>query len=298
MALFECTLLVWPLQARASLDLFATQRYAASGPFASTSEVCPKDRIQQPLALTDVIELALCNNPQTHALWAVSRAQAAQLGASLSSYLPTFSGPISVLNNRNLTAETSTSTRSIRVDISYLLYDFGGREAGVESAKQLLVAANATRDATLQSVYLNAVQSYYTLLAARASVQAYQSAETAAERSLEAAKARQQAGSGTPRRPLAGTNRIVAGDAEPYPRRRRFGHRARRTGQRHGFRCDAAIRTGAGGRARYGRSGGAGHRQVDRRGATQPPRFAGSGRADQSSGSEFGRHEGGWIAEH
>src|SRR5512135_3468127 len=97
-ALFECMLLAWTPSARASFDLFSTHQYVASGPFARVNEVCRPERIQNPLTLTDVVELSLCNNPQTRSVWANSRAQAAQMGASLASYLPTFSGPISVLN--------------------------------------------------------------------------------------------------------------------------------------------------------------------------------------------------------
>ena len=196
-ALFECVFLAWPSSARASFDLFSTTQYVASGPFARTSEVCQPDRINNPLTLADVVELALCNNPQTRALWASSRAQAAQYGSSLSSYLPTLSGPISISSSRD-NAGTTSSTKSVGITVSYLLLDFGGREAGIENSKQLLVAANATRDATLQSVYLSAVQSYYTLLSTRASVQAFRAAEEAAGKSLDAAQARYKAGSGTP----------------------------------------------------------------------------------------------------
>ena len=196
-----CILLACPLNAAGSHDLFSTERYVVSGQFADGSDaaVCPKDRIQNPLTLADVIELALCNNPQTRSAWASSRAQAAQLGSSMSSYLPTLTGPISVSTNRNQAngATTETSQRGIGLNVSYLLYDFGGREAGVENARQLLVAANATRDETLQSAFLNAAQSYYALLSARASVQSYKTAEAAASKSLDAAQARYKAGTAT-----------------------------------------------------------------------------------------------------
>lgn len=197
-ALSECIVLAWPLSAGASFDLFSTKQYVASGPFASVSEVCQPDKIKNPLTLADIVDLSLCNNPQTRSLWASSRAQAAQYGASLSSYLPTLSGPASIVNSRDLTTSTSVTTKGASLSISYLLYDFGGRAAGAENAKQLLVAANATRDATLQTVYLNAVQAYYTLLASRASVLGFRAAEEAATRSLNAAEARYKAGTGTP----------------------------------------------------------------------------------------------------
>ena len=194
---FGVLLYISPQLARASYDFSSTQEYAATGPFARTSEVCAKDKIQEPLLLPDVVELALCNNPQTRSLWAASRVQAAQLGTSLSAYLPTLAGPISVSGSTS-SAGPTTTTKGVSLTVSYLLYDFGGREAGVESAKQLLIAANATRDETLQTTFLTAVQAYYTLLAARASVESFKAAEVFAQASLDAAVARYNAGSSTP----------------------------------------------------------------------------------------------------
>ena len=200
-ALFECALCAWPLNAAGSHDPFATERYVATGQFAHSSDasICPKDRIQNKLTLADIVELALCNNPQTRTIWASARAQSAKYGSSMSSYLPTLTGPISVSSSRNQTgaAITDSSQQSIGMTASYLLYDFGGRAASVENAKQLLVATNAARDETLQNAFLSAVQSYYILLSARASVQSYRAAEAAANKSLDAAQARYQAGNAT-----------------------------------------------------------------------------------------------------
>ena len=199
--LFECALLAWPSSAMGSFDLFATKQYVASGPFAGSSDaaMCQKDKIQGHLTLADVVDLALCNNPQTRSAWANSRTQAAQLGSSMASYLPTLSGPISVSRSRTETGPTATDSNQVNasVSISYLLYDFGGREAGVENSRQLLFAANATRDELLQNIFLSAVQSYYTLFSARASVQSYKIAEAAASKSLDAAQARYKAGTAT-----------------------------------------------------------------------------------------------------
>ncbi|CAG0939168.1 Outer membrane protein OprM [Gallionellaceae bacterium] len=199
--LLECLWLAWPLNAAGSNDPFGTEKYVVTGQFARSSDaaLCPKDRIQKPLALADVVDLTLCNNPQTRSLWASARAQAAQLGSSMSSYLPTLSGPVSISGSSNKIGGTTTDSTqgNIGVTASYLLYDFGGRDASVENAKQLLMAVNATRDETLQGNFLAAVQSYYALLSARASVQSFQAAEDAAKKSLDAAQARYKAGTAT-----------------------------------------------------------------------------------------------------
>ena len=201
-ALAVCQLAVFSLPVRAESDQLSTGKYVEPGEFPQTADAsqCDRDLINKPLQLADVVQLALCNNPQTRSLWANARAQAATLGVSMSSYLPTLS--VSGSGSHNLartTGQTSTSnSRSLSLTASYLLYDFGARSANVENAKQLLIAANATRDATLQANFLTAVQSYYALLSARASVASSQIAEDAARESLDAAEARYKAGVATP----------------------------------------------------------------------------------------------------
>lgn len=197
-----CLFVCLPYETQANGDFLSTEQYIEPGQFSQTadSSQCDRRLIDQPLHLADVVQLALCNNPQTRSLWAAARTQAATVGVSMSSYLPTLS--VSGSGTRNLsrtTGQTSVATsRSLSLTASYLLYDFGARAANLENAKQLLVAANATRDATLQTNFLTAVQSYYALLSARANVDALKVAEDAARESLAAAQARYQAGIATP----------------------------------------------------------------------------------------------------
>lgn len=186
-----------------ALDPFATEDLIKHGPLDQAVDVshCAKEKIHSPLTLADVVDLALCNNPQTRTLWASARVQAAQLGVSTAAYLPTLSALGSVSNNQSQTgnqAPVSSLSQTASLSASYLLYDFGGRSATLENAKQLLIAANASRDAALQGSFLSAVQAYYALLSARASVQSFQVDELKAQESLAAAQARYQAGVATP----------------------------------------------------------------------------------------------------
>ena len=194
--------LLWPLSA-AGIDPFGTNTnitYERLDQYADLAQ-CNKEKINTPISLADVVDLALCNNPQTRSLWAAARAQAAQVGVSMAAYLPTLTAQVNVTKNFPVTgnqAQDSYTSKSANLSASYLLYDFGGRSATLENAKQLLIAVNATRDATLQSNYLSAVQAYYALLSARASVSSYKTAESSAKESLAAALARYQAGVATP----------------------------------------------------------------------------------------------------
>jgi outer membrane protein len=194
--------LLWSFSALA-LDPFSTEDLIEQGRLEQSVNAtpCAKEKILTPLTLADVVDLALCNNPQTRALWASARAQAAQVGVSTAAYLPTLSAQGNVSSNQSKVgsqAQQSSTSQTASLTASYLLYDFGARSASLENAKQLLIAANATRDATLQSNFLNAVQAYYAVLSARASLQSFQTDELKAQESLSAAQARYQAGVVTP----------------------------------------------------------------------------------------------------
>jgi outer membrane protein len=199
--LMVCLSVLLP-QPAISFDLFDTEQSVKSEGFAATGDAanCDRTRINQPLTLSDVVDLALCNNPLTRSLWISARIQAANVGVNMAAYLPTLSAQGSISKDRTSSAglSSTSTTRSVGLTASYLLFDFGGRAGSLENAKQLLIAANATRDATLQNNYLSAVQFYYSLLSARANVQALQVAETSARESLAAAQARYDAGVATP----------------------------------------------------------------------------------------------------
>lgn len=195
-------LLIQPLHAMA-VDPFTTEdmlKHSSPDQAVDTAH-CAREKISSPLALADVVDLALCNNPQTRILWASIRSQAAQVGVNTAAYLPTLSAQGSVSNNQSQTgsqASVNTLSQTASLSASYLLYDFGGRSATLENAKQLLIAVNATTDSTLQSNFLSAVQAYYALLSARASVASFSVDELKAQESLAAAQARYQAGIATP----------------------------------------------------------------------------------------------------
>ncbi|OGS92043.1 MAG: transporter [Gallionellales bacterium GWA2_60_18] len=177
-----------PLDTEAALPLKPALRLNAA-----VGDPCADAMPQGALGLPDVVNLALCNNPQTREVWASSRVQAAQVGVNKGSYLPGLS--LSISGNRN---EPGTSQRSLGLTLSYLLYDFGTRAANLENARQLLAAASASQDGTVQAVFLSAVQSYYQAHATQAALDAARESERAAQQSLAAAEARYRAGSATP----------------------------------------------------------------------------------------------------
>jgi len=189
-----------------------THSWAGSDPFDTDSllpekpalrtegtvgDPCAETMPEGALGLLEVVNLTLCNNPQTKEVWANSRVYAAQLGVNKADYLP--GANLNALFSRSKTDRTpSVNQRSIGLTLSYLLFDFGLRAANLENSRQLLIAASATQDSTVQALFLAAVQAYYQEQATIASLEAAVESERAARESFSAAEARYTAGSATP----------------------------------------------------------------------------------------------------
>ena len=159
--------------------------------------------------LIDVIEQALCHNPQTRKAWATARQQASQMGQAESAYLPSISLSMPISRSQNtagggisngvpVQAGGNIRPENTRIaptlSINYLLLDFGGRAARVEAARQALEAANWTHAATLQNVLFSAIQAYYQLFAANAALEAAEATVNSTKKALEAAAFRYEIG--------------------------------------------------------------------------------------------------------
>ena len=186
-------------------DPFGTEKLTPpnqSVPAGGGADACSRlAAASEPLTLAGVIERALCNNPQTRQSWAAARTQAAQVGRSRAEFLPEVSIDGQAGGGRTWPTDGgafSQESFSAAVTVSYLLFDFGARDANLDSARRLLEAANWSHNASLQSVFLFAIQSYYQLFAAGANVEAALEAEKASEESLKAAESRYRVGAGTP----------------------------------------------------------------------------------------------------
>lgn len=149
-----------------------------------------------PLTALDAVDLALCNHPQTREVWASARVQAALVGVARAGWLPNLDASASA--TRFQYDDGSYNRRSAALTLSWLLIDFGQRSANVENAQQLLNAAAATQDATVQSLFLAALQTYYTAQATQAAVISASEAERSARESFQAADARYNVGVATP----------------------------------------------------------------------------------------------------
>ena len=162
----------------------------------SSSDPCAQKTYDKPLSLVDVTEAALCHNPQTREVYASAKAQAAQVGVARSLFFPSVTDTVSTSENK--TRSTNYSNVTNKIVASYLLYDFGSRDATLENANQLLKAASATQNATVQNVLLNAVNAFYQVHANKAILNASIETEHLYQESFKSAEAKYIAGVATP----------------------------------------------------------------------------------------------------
>jgi outer membrane protein len=152
-------------------------------------------------SLANLVDIGLSNNPLTRAAWDNARAAAAVLGAAEGSYLPlidvtvdatkaqgAFAGGQFIFKQRTLNPEAT---------LSWLLFDFGGREFAVQAARRSLEAANWAHNSVIQNVILQVESAYYQYIAAKALLKAQEANLASARANHEAASDRHEAGVAT-----------------------------------------------------------------------------------------------------
>ena len=171
-----------------------------------------------PLTAIDAVDLMPCNHPQTREVWAAARGKRGNAGvagplvADLVRFRP--GDPFRVPNAGLHPQLRPPST------LSWLLYDFGQRSASIEN-EQLLQAAAATQDATVQTLFLGALHGATMAQATRCGSEWRKCTETSpsarpAPESFQAAEARYQRRRRQPADRLQAQTAAFAGDAEPH----------------------------------------------------------------------------------
>jgi len=157
------------------------------------------------LSLTDLLDIALQNNPQTRMYWFQAKIYAARKGMVDASYYPTVSvgGSLSRYKYRSATMAPLPSVGSFyetgygaSLEINWLLYDFGKREAYSMAAKESLRAANFDYNQVMQDMFLQVNEAYFSLYEAKESKKAVEATLEDAQTSYKSADARFKEGVG------------------------------------------------------------------------------------------------------
>lgn len=159
---------------------------------------------ESPLELSMLLDIALKNNPLTSRAWHQARSAAFDVGAAKSFLYPTLTGTEEYLYLKTEGGIDSAATTPAfpnpsqtlidNITLTYLLLDFGGRNATIQAAKQALLAADWIHNQVLQDVMINVLDSYFSHLAALALVVATQENLKDTKISLEAAESQFTAG--------------------------------------------------------------------------------------------------------
>lgn len=170
---------------------------------ASRPEKCEIDPNIKELDLVDAIDIALCNNTDTQITWWNAKSSASLLGKARSEYLPTIKATESIqklntLNNNSAIADPHYSTYGPGATLTWLLYDFGGKGARIESAKQQMLVAGFNYNNSLQTMLFQVIKNYANVLTAEESVRASKKSEESAKKILNAAKIKLKVGTVTP----------------------------------------------------------------------------------------------------
>ncbi len=156
---------------------------------------------KQAYTLAELSALALHNNPQTQVAWAGLQAQAAAVGMAESAWLPKINFSVSAQQAQS----TSTSGFAIpvqktvapNVSLSWLLWDFGQRDASINAAQAANIAARFANDQAIQTVLAAVANAYYQSLADRVLILVNTQSVKTAHSALDSAQARYRAGQAT-----------------------------------------------------------------------------------------------------
>lgn len=119
--------------------------------------------------LIELVDLGLINNPSTRQAWETARSSAFQARAKRSAYYPTITlkttaGPSSAVSPTYPGfSRLKQATFGPSLSITYLLLDFGSRDAAAEAARQALFASNFQFNKAFQDVIYSIMSSYYNL---------------------------------------------------------------------------------------------------------------------------------------
>ncbi len=154
-----------------------------------------------PYTLAELIDLAEQHNPSTRVVWERAKQKARELGSAKSAYYPTLDG-LAVAGDERLInpfpeplaprGYVMVEVPEVRpeVTLKYLIFDFGKREAGVDSAKEEKFAAGADVVQVNQALAFLVASAYYQLVTAQERLEAARDTLRTAQTTQDAAENR------------------------------------------------------------------------------------------------------------
>lgn len=157
-----------------------------------------KPSVEKPMKFVELVGLALQNNPTTKQAWHQALSAKAQVGEAQSAWYPT----VTVQQNFNTQHDVSNRPLNslnqgdigMNLKMTYMLLDFGGRNAKIEKAFQTLLSTNFQFNQIFQNLLLNVASSYFNFFSATALLEAAHMDVKDAKAALDATNAKFSAG--------------------------------------------------------------------------------------------------------
>jgi len=154
------------------------------------------------IALSEVLNISLSNNPQTETSWAKAKQASYEYQIALSDYFPEVdleldatrqhqsianSGTTAITNFSLLDQEISNESAGGSLTLTYVLWDFGQRSAKASEYLNALHYANWSHNEVIQSVIRASMDAYFAFLYQKAQLEALKTDLDDLQTSLDAA---------------------------------------------------------------------------------------------------------------
>lgn len=161
---------------------------------SSLSQCQALQAINSALTLNDVLQHALCKNPAlAQALQSIAEKQA-DIDLANAAFSPRVSANAEFATDRipssNSGAGSLSKSATGSINLSWLLFDFGSRDANVAQARHTLSAALNTQENTTLTALIDTLKIYTDALTAFGKLNALSESEATAKQSLSIAQAR------------------------------------------------------------------------------------------------------------
>src|SRR6201997_53447 len=120
--------------------------------------------------LAELVDLAESHNPDTRVAWETAKGRAELLGIAKSALFPTISALAlaRTVRQNDLYADgfyrDTTGVFQPALNLSYLIFDFGGRSGAINAARAEMLAANFAFNDVHRNIIFQTVSGYYRLL--------------------------------------------------------------------------------------------------------------------------------------
>lgn len=175
---------------------------ALGGSLALAPPCSYREIAMEPITLGEAIGRSLCHDPALRQAFGNAQLRSAQVDQRRAAYLPRLDGQgnqswgssTEDSSGSQQTTRTDRRSQTSALNLAWVLYDSGQREAALDVALHMLAAANADQKAALQRAFLDTAQSYFLLQAENWRLAAAEEVLAFAEQNFVAASERHLAG--------------------------------------------------------------------------------------------------------